>query len=360
VFGIGAGVPSAAVGRSIPAAFRSSRAARAMGTAIGRVGRLGRHDDLLRRVHHRLGVVRVVESLVALLHDLRLGVGEVGPRLVRGRGVDRSGSFAPALPAFGFTSGLIVVAAALFLARPGAGLGFQTRTGLADLRPPIFTPLQFLGQFVATTASQRGVLLGVKWLGLLEQPIDLCFQPPDLLGHVAVTHRLVSRGIRTHLGPVGGEIPQLDQAHLAGQARHLEEQRPKRRQVDLAKIADRAEVGRIVADDGSEGQIPLAGGGDLAAGAGPDAIGVDQERDHQGHIERRLAAPFLGVMVVEGREIELRDEIEQEEHQIVFGQRLARRDRLLAALIDVPSAVVLTSIVHDQPLAQRVRALGSA
>ena len=100
---------------------------------------------------------------------------------------------------------------------------------------------------------------------------------------------------------------------------HLEEQGPKRRQVDLAEIADCAEVRRIVTDNGSKGQIALAGGRHPSAGADSHGVGVDQERDHHGHVERRLAAQLLGVILVEGREIDLRDEIQQEEHQVVFG-----------------------------------------
>ena len=69
---------------------------------------------------------------------------------------------------------------------------------------------------------------------------------------------------------------------------------------------------------------------------------------------------LLGVMAVEGREVELRDEIEQEEHQVVFGQRVSRRNRLLAALLGIPRAVVLASIVHRRPPAQRIRDLQSA
>ena len=91
----------------------------------------------------------------------------------------------------------------------------------------------------------------------------------------------------------------------------------------------------------------------------PTAVGVDQERDHHGDVERRLAAELAGVMLVEGREVELRDEIEQEEHQVVFGQRVARRDRLLAALLGVPGAVVLASIVHDLAPALCIKPLGS-
>jgi hypothetical protein len=59
-----------------------------------------------------------------------------------------------------------------------------------------------------------------------------------------------------------------------------------------------------------------------------------------------LAAQLLGVILVEGREIDLRDEIQQEEHQVVFGQRISRRNRLLAALLGVPGAVVLTTTMH--------------
>ena len=98
------------------------------------------------------------------------------------------------------------------------------------------------------------------------------------------------RGVGSHLGPVGGQIAQLDHAHLAGQAQHLEEEGPKRRQVDLAKIADGAEVRRIIADNGSESQIAFAGGRDLAAGADAHGVGVDQERHHHGDVEGRLAA----------------------------------------------------------------------
>ena len=137
------------------------------------------------------------------------------------------------------------------------------------------------------------VLFGVKLLGLLQQLLNLRFQPRHVLVHVAVTHRLVPRGVRSHLRPVGGQVSKLDHTHLASQAQHLEEQGPKRRQVDLAEIADRAEVRRIVTDNGSKGQIALAGGRHPSAGADSHGVGVDQERDHHGHVERRLAAQLL-------------------------------------------------------------------
>jgi hypothetical protein len=56
---------------------------------------------------------------------------------------------------------------------------------------------------------------------------------------------------------------------------------------------------------------------------------------------------LLGGILVERRKVHLRDEIQEEEHQVVFGQRVSRRNRLLAALLGVPGAVLLASIVHD-------------
>ena len=145
--------------------------------------------------------------------------------------------------------------------------------------------------------------------------------------------------------------------NFAGQAQHLEEQGPERRQMDLAEIADRAEVGPIVAHNGSKSQIAFAGGRDLPAGADAQGVGIDQEDHHHGHIERRLVAQLLGVIVVEGCEVHLRDEIQEEEHQVVFGQRFSRCDRLVAALLGVPGTIVLVSIVHDLAPAQCINAL---
>ena len=82
-----------------------------------------------------------------------------------------------------------------------------------------------------------------------------------------------------------------------------------------------------------------------------------QERDHHGYVERRLAAQLLGVILVEQRKVYPRDEIQEEEHQVVFGQRVSRRNRLLAALLGVPGAVLLASIVHDLTPAWGIKGL---
>ena len=43
------------------------------------------------------------------------------------------------------------------------------------------------------------------------------------------------------------------------------------------------------------------------------------------------------IILVEGREVELGDEIDQEEDQVVFGESIVRRDWLLATLLGIPS-----------------------
>ena|GEM_PF-4356467 len=49
-------------------------------------------------------------------------------------------------------------------------------------------------------------------------------------------------------------------------------------------------------------------------------------------LKKSIQSLLLGVILVEEREIHLRDEIQQEEHQVVFWQGVSRRDRLLAVL----------------------------
>src|SRR5262249_55392540 len=58
---------------------------------VGRGADLRRQDDLVFFIHHHLGVVAIVEPLVAHLHDLRLGVREVGLVRVLGLLGDRLG-----------------------------------------------------------------------------------------------------------------------------------------------------------------------------------------------------------------------------------------------------------------------------
>ena len=230
----------------------------------------------------RLERVGIFESLVALLHDLRFGVGEVRFSLVLGR----SGSI-------GFLPRRLRPSASRLAcsssrrrcsSSPGRRPRLPTRFRLPDLGK-VLTPLQFVGQFVATTASQRMVLLGVELLGLLEQLLDLSFQPLDFLVHVAVTHRLVPRGVRSHLRPCRWTGSKLDHTHLAAR------QGLRNRVRNAARWILRKSL--IVRKSG--GSSPTTARKARFARRRPPpfgwsrshGVGVDQERDHHGHVERR-------------------------------------------------------------------------
>ena len=67
------------------------------------------------------------------------------------------------------------------------------------------------GQLIAPPRAQRRIVLGIDVPGLLEQLLDLGPQPADFLGHVAIAHGLVPRGVALDLGPIDGDRAQADQ-----------------------------------------------------------------------------------------------------------------------------------------------------
>ncbi len=109
---------------------------------VGLSGNAHGYDDLHLGVHHCLRIERIIEALVALLHDLGFGIGEVRLCLGLGSRVNGGRLFAAAFVAFGLALGLVGVATALLLGRPGRCLGFQACLGFLDLRQPHAAPLQ--------------------------------------------------------------------------------------------------------------------------------------------------------------------------------------------------------------------------
>ena len=200
----------------------------------------------------------------------------------------------------------------------GVRLRLQPPHRRRDRRQAIFPSTQFLGQLIATPRTQHRVVLGIDGLGLLQQLIDLGAEPDHVLGHVAIAHRLVARGIALDLGPIDGDRAQADQAGRLRQAEHLHEHIGEGVEVVLAEEADGAEVGAVGADDGQEGEVALAGQGDLSAGEDADAVGVQEQAGHQGGVEGRGAAGLVLVAGVELGEVEPGDDIEEEEDQVIL------------------------------------------
>ena len=106
----------------------------------------------------------------------------------------------------------------------GPRLGFQPLHRRVDRRQAILPATQILRQLIAPPCAEGCIVLGIDVFGLLEQLIDLGPQPFDFLGHVAVAHRLVPRGIALDLGPIDGDRAQADQPGRLGQAEGLDEQ----------------------------------------------------------------------------------------------------------------------------------------
>jgi hypothetical protein len=73
--------------------------------------------------------------------------------------------FAPALAAFRFALGFFHVTATRFFLHLATSL-CSSRFRFQDLRQRHVTPLQFIEHFIAATASERGIPLGVELLGL--------------------------------------------------------------------------------------------------------------------------------------------------------------------------------------------------
>ncbi len=159
----------------------------------------------------------------------------------------------------------------------------------------------------------------------------------------------MSRGLAGEFAAVEGKIAQADHAGLSSKFEHLHEQRGQEFQVLLAEIADGAEVGAVVADDGQEGEVAFAGLGDLAAGVDADAVGVKQQANEHGGIEGRLAACLQFVGFVEGVQVQLGNDIQEKENEVVFGKPVGWAEWLMGIGFGVPGTILLaTGDDHDE------------
>src|SRR5262249_2595313 len=90
---------------------------------------------------------------------------------------------------------------------------------------------------------------------------------------------------------------ELHQAGFAGQAQHLRKEVGEGFAVELAEVADGAEIGAVVADKGQKGEVAFAGARDRAATqppprawAGSDARDCSASADPR-NSDRRVSPP---------------------------------------------------------------------
>ncbi len=216
-------------------------------------GDVGGGDDLVGLVDDGLGVVGLDVGTVTVLHDPRVGVGEVALGLRLGPGL-RGGRLARVGRGLRVAGAGTLLAAAFFVlgavARLGGGPGLDLRAGGLQLRQPLLAPVQLGGQVDILAVGAEGLVLGgVGGLGVGQQCPGPALQGGDLgldllflVDQAAVAHRLVLGGVRLQLGAVQRDTAHPDHAQPHGQVQRLREQTGQRIQVMATEPGDRAEV----------------------------------------------------------------------------------------------------------------------
>ena len=109
------------------------------------------------------------------------------------------------------------------------------------------------------------VLLGFIGAGsLLQERCNLCLELDLGALHACIAHGLVAAGIGLDLGAIHRNGAQLDQAHLARQSHHLDEQFGELGQVQGTEVADRAVRREVVGCQHPKGNVLMQLPGDLA------------------------------------------------------------------------------------------------
>src|SRR6266404_5173795 len=251
-----------------------------------------------------------------------------------------------------------------FLARPLAccvhcgavlTLGLRFRLGLClsashgglNPRQTILAPRQLGGPCIPSPAPQGRVLCRVLLGGLGHQGLNVLAQALDFLLHRPRTHRLVTRRIALDFRAIRRHVASLHQPRRPCQTDHLHKYVLQHLQMERAKIADRAKVWTVLPYNGDEGEVALAGQGDLAARKHPHTVGIEQEADHHGWVKRRRATGFLLIGGVEALQAQLGHDIEQEEDSIALRQLGRWAMRFLPIALRLPGAIRFpTGLTH--------------
>ena len=214
------------------------------------------------------------------------------------------------------------------LLRPLLRSLLQRLLGLANLLQPRLPALQLLGQFVARLLGPVArVLRRVDCFGFGQHLLHLGRQLWLAVLDPPVTHGLVLGGVGLHLRAVERHPTQLHRPALERHPQHLLEQPLEGFQVDLAKIRDRAEVGLVAGRQHAKGYVLDQPPGDPARGAHAQAIAVEQQFDHQPRMIRRLPALLPFIDLLDGRQIQLINEVVDEIDEVVFGQPILQTGR---------------------------------
>ena len=121
-------------------------------------------------------------------------------------------------------------------------------------------------------------------------------------------------------GTVHGNGDQLDQAHLARQAHHLNKQLGELAQVQGAELPYRAVGGKVLGCQHAKGHVFVELSGDLAGAEYAAGIRVDQDLDHHRRVKRLIARATCCVAHMKPTEVQAVYRVVDKVGQMALGQ----------------------------------------
>lgn len=135
------------------------------------------------------------------------------------------------------------------------------------------------------------------------------------------------RRVGLHLRTVQRDAPERHRARFQCQPQDLLEEAPQRRQMLLAKVADRAKVRLIPGGQDAKRDVFAQPAIDLPRREDANAVGVHQHLGHHHRVIRRLPPLVVLVDKRDRRQVQLIDQVAHEVRQVIIRQPIAEARR---------------------------------
>jgi hypothetical protein len=199
----------------------------------------------------------------------------------------------------------------------GGRLGLQQGLGLAQAGQPAGPGGQRGWELVAAGVAVLAVLALVG----LGRPLE---DLGDLVLELVVGAVGPLGGVGGQLGPVEGDGAEPDHPGGRAQLERCHEEPGQGLLVAGPEARDGDVVGRLVGGQHPEGDVFGAAAFDLAGGAHPDGVSVQQHAQQGLGVVGGVAVPVVAVGSVEGLKVELVDHVDHEPGEVAFGEPVAQ------------------------------------
>src|SRR6266852_5067314 len=259
------GAPVSSLGSSIPAWPRIESVAWPIGSAccVSLLASVTSHDTMICHVSSTLAWALPQSSQPLLLVGILCSAGSVKLLCAFSEGLSSTGL--GSLPRRGLPLRLGFGTARALGIRFCSGLRLQAPHGRLNACQAILPAREFRRKLIAPAAAQGGIVRLLLLLCLRHQGFDGFAQTLHFLLHIAITHGLVTRRIALDFRPIGRHVTSCHQPCCGCQAHNLYKHLLEGLQMQLAEIADGAEVRTLSTHYGQKGQVAFACQGELAA-----------------------------------------------------------------------------------------------